>query len=103
MAKANLPLRFWEEIVVKGEVFYSYHCNILKWIGYIDDILLIWKGTKEEALEFVEKLNNNEINIKLTLNMSEISVSFLDLLIINDGKGKLTTKNFKKETATNSL
>ncbi|XP_041424947.1 uncharacterized protein LOC121395456 isoform X1 [Xenopus laevis] len=100
---ANLFLGHWEETVVNSQMFKNYHNKILRWIRYIDDILILWSGTEQEALEFIDKLNINKLNIKLTVNISKQMVSFLDLSIMITEEGKLTTDNYRKETATNSL
>ncbi|XP_071989586.1 uncharacterized protein [Engystomops pustulosus] len=70
---------WWEENVV-------YHLDAFKtwvagWYRYIDDILLLWSGTHEDCHDFINQLNTNPWNIKLTAHISDVSVDFLDIQI----------------------
>ncbi|XP_077123799.1 uncharacterized protein LOC143781196 [Ranitomeya variabilis] len=59
-------------------------------------------GTAEAFEEFVEELNTNQCNIRLTSNYSKSSVDFLDLKIIVK-ENRINTTLFRKQTATNSV
>lgn len=73
---ADLFLGLWE-----SDIFLTcpvrHHEKVLLWIRYIDDVLLI----------FVEVLNINSKNIKLTLNYSQEKVEFLDVILFKDTAG----------------
>ncbi|CAJ0952190.1 unnamed protein product [Ranitomeya imitator] len=60
-------------------------------------------GTEEELLSFVNILNHNDINMKLTCKYSQTEIEFLDILIRKGESNILETDVFRKETAVNSL
>ena len=47
---------------------------------FIDDINLIWKGTENELLDNITKLNPSHHAIKFDLNYSYSEINFLDIL-----------------------
>ena len=51
------------------------------YLRYIDDIFMIWTGTKQELLIFLENLNSKHKTIKFEHNISHSRISFLDTLI----------------------
>ncbi|XP_069624214.1 uncharacterized protein [Ranitomeya imitator] len=59
-------------------------------------------GTLEECHQFVETLNQNPWNIKLTSSFSQTEVEFLDLKLY-PGDGYVQTTLYRKPTAVNSL
>lgn len=80
----NLFMAEWEDRHV-----FSKRCPQLKFYRrFIDDLLFIWEGSQESAVEFLEDLNRNTNNIKLDCQISESS-NFLDVIIEKD---KLNTK-----------
>ncbi|XP_069609793.1 uncharacterized protein [Ranitomeya imitator] len=97
---ANLFMGWWEETHVQKLRSYSLH--VIKWLRFIDDIIIIWSGTSDELGAFIEELNNNCWNIKLTTTFSTISVDFLDLRVSMD-QNRIVTTLFRKQTATNNL
>ncbi|KAJ1155753.1 hypothetical protein NDU88_008482 [Pleurodeles waltl] len=99
---AYLFLGWWEETIFKDEERYPEANRAILWLRYIDDLFIIWKGTEEEAIHFEDKLNNNDLNIGLTYNISSSSIEFLDILI-KISEHSITTELFRKNTAGNSL
>ncbi|XP_073416866.1 uncharacterized protein [Dendrobates tinctorius] len=69
---------------------------------YIDDILFIWEGSSDELCALIDRLNQNEINVKLTFKYGR-SLEFLDIFISASPDGHLNTDIFRKQTATNSF
>jgi peptide-methionine (R)-S-oxide reductase len=66
---------------------------------YIDDIFIIWTGTKEEFTKFVNDINNLHQTIKFTseFNYDKKSTKFLDMTVSIENT-KITTDLFRKET-----
>ena len=68
------------------------------WKRFIDDILILFKGSKELCDQLVSYLNNIMPGvIKLKCNYSQSSVEFFDLKIMIEN-GKLVTDLFVKPT-----
>ena len=79
-----------------------YQNNILKWLRYIDDVLLIWKGESSSLTLFHTWLNGLDPNLKFSLEQHNSEISFLDLKIIAY-EGVIHTSLFTKPTARNTL
>ncbi|CAJ0955116.1 unnamed protein product [Ranitomeya imitator] len=99
---ANLFLGAWER-----NIFFSrpiaFIEKVLFWVRFIDDIFLIWQGTEQDLLAFLDILNDNEINVRLTCKYSQTSVEFLDVLVNRGMNDQIETNVHRKETAVNSL
>ncbi|OCT67299.1 hypothetical protein XELAEV_18038584mg, partial [Xenopus laevis] len=52
---------------------------------------------------FVEKLNCNNINLKVTAEINRDAINFLDIRIHRDINNEVQTTVFRKDTATNNL
>ena len=70
---------------------------ILIYVRYIDDIFFIWKGTEQELLDFLGKVNEIHPTIKFDYHFSKTSTNFCDTKISLLG-GKLSTAVFTKPT-----
>ena len=68
------------------------------YLRYIDDIFMIWTGTKQELLIFFENLNSKHKTIKFEHNISHSRISFLDTLIYIDKNNTLQTTLYRKPT-----
>lgn len=99
---SNLFMGVWEETFVYSDlnVFLD---KIIWWGRYIDDIILLWSGSKTELLSFHSYLNNTNRNLKLSLDFSPSEINFLDLKISKDGNGDLHTSIFRKPTDRNTI
>lgn len=96
---ANLFVSMLEE-----ERIYVYHHfrHVLEWWRYIDDIFILWLGTRDELDEFHSFLNNIFPDIQFSLACSHTSLQFLDVnVILLDGK--FETELFTKKTDRNKL
>ncbi|KAM4030038.1 uncharacterized protein ACNLHF_022024 isoform 2-T2 [Anomaloglossus baeobatrachus] len=60
-------------------------------------------GTEGDLKKFVDYLNMNSLNIKLTSHHSQVSMDFLNLNIYRKMDNSLHTKIFRKPTAVNAL
>ncbi|XP_056397116.1 uncharacterized protein LOC130291827 isoform X2 [Hyla sarda] len=64
--------------------------------------ILNTQGSWAQCQEFIEHLNENNLQIRLTSQISDIMVDFLDLKLIRNGN-QITTSLHRKETATNNV
>ena len=71
--------------------------HISLYVRFIDDLLLIWKGSEEELLKFLNEINTVHPTIKFDFKYSRESIDFLDTTIRNTGN-KLTTTLYTKPT-----
>ncbi|CAJ0946852.1 unnamed protein product [Ranitomeya imitator] len=97
---ANLFLGLWERDTVLDT---PGHSSVVSWLRYIDDIFFIWQGSTSQLDMFLNHLNINSFNIKLTWAFSQNSVNFLDLSILKSSDGSIITDVFRKSTSTNAL
>ena len=73
-------------------------CEIILYRRYVDDIICLF-NCESDADKFFEFLNSQHPNIKFTFEKQvNKQISFLDVLITNDG-GQFCTSVFRKETA----
>lgn len=91
---------YWEEQYIWANN--PFGANLVLFVCYIDDIVIIWDGTKEELLEFVNHCQNNPYGIKFTNVIDETSLVFLDLELYHDPSGKIQHKTHFKPTSGNS-
>ena len=72
------------------------------WKRYIDDIIFLWHGTKEELCEFIQYMNSLHPTIKFKCKEGEHydfetkSVNFLDMRLFIDHDGYLQTTLYTK-------
>ena len=69
---------------------------------YIDDILLIYKGSEREFKTFAEQLNTKHPSIKFDYEISKTSIPFLGTRIYIDDNRQLQTTLFTKPTDTHN-
>ncbi len=67
-----------------------HHC-ITSYSHYIDDILLIFDGNENQLLDFHKYMNSMNKNIRLSIDYSQHSISFLDLTVFKGTDGQLHT------------
>ena len=68
------------------------------WKRFVDDIIGVWKGSKEEFLRFVEVCNTKEERIKVTYKICEVEAIFLDVKVTRQEGGKVKTELHVKPT-----
>lgn len=61
---------------------YSRYLTLYK--RFIDDLFVIWDGPRAKLSEFLSAFNNKDERIKITYEISESKISFLDLLLFKD-------------------
>ncbi|XP_041466218.1 uncharacterized protein LOC121416797 [Lytechinus variegatus] len=62
---------------------------------YIDDYLGIAVSSKDEVMEFIDRLGNMHPSVQLTNEVSDASVAFLDLKVTIEGTGITTSVHYK--------
>ena len=77
---------------------YTYAEQPLWWFRFIDDITGCWTGTLESLLKFVKFLNQQVETLKFTLEYSYTDIPFLDIRVIKERDGMLSTDLYKKDT-----
>ena len=68
------------------------------WRRFVDDIIGVWKGGKEDFLKFIEVCNNHEERIKVTYEICEKEAVFLDVKVTKREDGTLKTELYIKLT-----
>lgn len=68
-----------------------------KYLRYIDDIFLLWKGTRAQLDKFIHDINEVHPSIRFTTESSEREINFLDTTV-QISNSKLITKTFRKPT-----
>lgn len=63
---------------------------------------MVWDGTVPQLSQFMEELNSNNRNLRLTYTYHHETLPFLDLTIGVQG-GLIVTKTYHKQTAANTL
>ncbi|OCU00192.1 hypothetical protein XELAEV_18005966mg [Xenopus laevis] len=97
---ANLFMGYWERINISP--YLQLGENLITSRRYIDDCLLIWKGTEELLNIFIQTLNCNKYNLRFTHELSKESVNFLDLNIYTV-ENSLRTHLYRRETDCNGF
>jgi len=75
-----------------------YSRNLTLYKCFINDIFVIWEGPRETLLEFLSAINTKDERIKITYEISDSKISFLDLLLFKDSV-KQTAIRYFSETA----
>lgn len=86
---ANLFMARWEEDVV----FCDHPPQLSCYKRYIDDLVMIWEGDMPSLESFMDKLNNNTKNFKLSWTIDKQQITFLDLEIFEKDNCFHTTLN----------
>lgn len=94
---ANITLNKWES----ETIFKNRPHSLLLYKRYIDDVMILWEGTKESFNKFLESMNMNKYNLKFTAEYSLATVNYLDLTLFKQGD-HISTKTFFKETDRNA-
>ncbi|OCT76221.1 hypothetical protein XELAEV_18031422mg [Xenopus laevis] len=89
-------------VLSKNYFRFGDHQNIKAFFRFVDDILILWSGSKETFQEMIEKANNSHKSIKFTFEYAGNSINFLDITITNN-KGKLGTNMYRKPMDRNNL
>lgn len=74
---AYLYLEGCERHITSDERYSSFLEHILLWHRYIDDLFLVWMGTRGMLLDFILLLN--DFNLNFTFSFDDRQIPFLDL------------------------
>ena len=85
---SNIYMAKWEQKFVYETAFWRY---IRCWLRYIDDIFMIWVGSRQKLNEFLKYLNSVHQSIKFKYKVSSRKVDFLDTTVIRNKDGRLIT------------
>lgn len=70
--------------------------KIRLWVWSIDDILVIWSGTRDEFSGLVDILNQNDIGLRFTYEIHQSTLPFLDVRITKSPLGERSTTIYRK-------
>lgn len=100
---ANLYLGVWEHNLLSQEKINVDLNNVMTRHRYINDVLMVWAGSKDELKQYLENLQHNSYNLKFTYNYSQERITFLDIEIYVNEVGNLCSTIYRKPTAGNTL
>ena len=92
LAYANIFMDILERKLLSGARVKPY-----VWLRYIDDIFMVWTGSKEELNQFLNYINGAHRTIKFAWSVSKEKINYLDVQVI-DNKGKIETDLYTKPT-----
>ncbi len=77
---ANIFMTWFEKRMLKE---WGNDAEIRLWKRFIDDIFMIWRGTRERLNRFIDYINDydEEGKIQFTAEISDTQVPFLDVLV----------------------
>ena len=101
---ANIFLS-WVKRQIWNSIPVSYRRAVVNYTRYIDDIFIIWKSTPNAAEKFISKLKTafNKYDLKLTHEVQQSSLPFLDIRVYKDDTGSIQTTLYRKELAAESF
>ena len=91
---ANLFMAYFEETFIYPRII----GNSTLYLRYIDDIFLIWKGTRQDLEAFIEEINSVHNTIKFDVNFSKTCVNFLDTTVAITTNHTIKTTLYQKPT-----
>lgn len=77
--------------------------NILSRHCYIDNVFMVWAGSKDESNVFLESLQHNSYNLKFTYSYSQEKIKFLGVEIFLNDVRTLCSTLYRKPSAGNTL
>ena len=83
---ANLYMESFEKVTTD-----SFPLKPKRWKCYVDDPNVVWPHGKEELDRFLRNLNNQNDNIRFTMEIkNNMSLPFLDVLISKNDIGSIS-------------
>lgn len=99
---ADITMAYWErENLKKCDKKPTFYFR------YLDDIAIAWEHSRSDFQEFFDILNSSHVSIKLSQNVQDNQLEFLDVLIFKganfERNGILDTKVYFKPTDSHAL
>lgn len=69
----------------------------------MDDIFIVWHGSLNLFSEFFTILSTNDYNLSFTMDSGSTKISFLDVEVMVQEDGMLSSDLYRKPTAGNSI
>ena len=91
---ANLFMAHFEEMYIYPRI----KGKSLLYLRYIDDIFLIWKGSKQDLEKFILEINSVHNTIKFDVKFSTSCVNFLDTTVTINHDHSIKTSLYQKPT-----
>lgn len=63
---------------------------------YIDDMVIVWRGSKNSWKNFLEEINNNVYDVSFTGGWDYNQMNFLDLVLYKQADQHYTCTYFKE-------
>ena len=70
----------------------------LLYLRYIDDIFMIWRGTKVELMTLIKELNEKYKTMKFDFQISPRKIEFLYTMLYKDENNNMQTTLYRKST-----
>ena len=94
---ANIYMESFEKAVID-----SFPLKPKRWKLCVDNTDVVWPHGKEELDRFLGHLNNQNDNIRFTMEIkNNMSLPFLDVLISKNDDGSISHQVYRKKTHTN--
>ena len=91
-----MPTFLWQ---ASNQNIYPYiKEKIKRFLRFIDDLFMIWTGTEEQRLRFINELKQKHKTMKFEFKYSKPKIEFLDALVYKDINNKLQITLCKKPT-----
>lgn len=84
---------------LEGIIQTKFNNNVVYWYRYVDDVIVLFRGTDRQLSKFFDQLNSIDQKIQFTKEFGGSELNFLDLTIkLEEGRHKFSV--FRKPTYT---
>ena len=98
VVKIHADLRTFSWMNLKQNTSIHAFQTTLAYFRFVDNIFMIWIGSKESLLAFFNEINTTHESIKFDCKYSLESINFLDTIVFKNNQRSLSTKLFSKLT-----
>lgn len=100
---ANLYLGELENYFLSDDRSSVFTEKLLVWYRYIDNIFLIWNWSVDTLNQCIASMGRTDFNLKFTIACDHHKITFLDVTILKNPAGHLSSVLYHKETAGNTI